>query len=62
MLSILELDLATLYADIGLADRAATQLALARTTAAQHRLDHLEGQTLSIEAEIALLRGDEDAA
>lgn len=59
---ILELNLATLYADIGLSDRAAGMLAAVRTTAARIGLHHLDGQAAAVAAETALVEGDEETA
>lgn len=60
--ALLELNLANLFADIGLADRAAGMLTAAVKSASRAGIVHLDGQQHTIAAEIALAKGDWAAA
>jgi transcriptional regulator with GAF, ATPase, and Fis domain len=60
--SILELNLANLYAEVGLADRGATMLQRARASLRLAEMDHLDAHASTIAGEVALAREDRQAA
>ncbi len=56
--AILELNLANLFADVGLIDRARAMLQRARASVRRADIDHLDGHRHNIAGEIALADGD----
>jgi transcriptional regulator with GAF, ATPase, and Fis domain/tetratricopeptide (TPR) repeat protein len=56
--AILQLNLANLFADVGLADRAQAMLERAQTKIGSAGIDHLDGHQHTIAAEIAIARND----